>query len=491
MPEESAATSDDASVDQKRLDKLRLGHIIAGPAVFALMLLAPIESMSYEIRCSFGLLLWMSWWWIARPVHLAVTGFLPLALVAIFDFVAISQILSAYATELIILLLSANILTTTWTRWGLDRRIALASLIGIGTNTTRQILAWFAIGMVLSAFLPNTIVAATMIPIVVAMLRFIGVEDLWNSNLGTALVIAVAWGTSAGGATTPLGGAPNLLAIEFIQETVTGQEFAFTTWVTRFLPLSLAVMFVTFIYVRFAFKPEMKEIPGARDYFVGEFRSLGAMSAQEKWALVLFSIATILAFTRPLYADLAPSFRPAFAFLVCAIVCCLVRTNGESLMTWEYAQKRMMWGLFYLFAGGTALGRILSETGTAAYIAERLIPYAAGGGIVAVVVFAALTILMTQITSNTAAVAVTVPITISTFDSLGVNPLPFVYIVAAVGNCGYMLPTSAGGPAVAAGYGINLKTMLIKGFWASLLSLGAVILVGYLLAIYWPAFGTA
>ena len=78
----------------------------------------------------------------------------------------------------------------------------------------------------------------------------------------------------------------------------------------------------------------------------------------------------------------------------------------------------MMWGLFYLFAGGTALGRILSETGTAAYIAERLIPYAAG-------------------------------------------------------------------------YGINLKTMLIKGFWASLLSLGAVILVGYLLAIYWPAFGTA
>ena len=72
-----------------------------------------------------------------------------------------------------------------------------------------------------------------MIPIVVAMLRFIGIEDLWNSNLGTALVIAVAWGTSAGGATTPLGGAPNLLTIEFIQETVTGQEFAFTTWFTR------------------------------------------------------------------------------------------------------------------------------------------------------------------------------------------------------------------------------------------------------------------
>ncbi len=160
-------------------------------------------------------------------------------------------------------------------------------------------------------------------------------------------------------------------------------------------------------------------------------------------------------------------------------------------MTWEYAQGKMMWGLFYLFAGGTALGRILSETGTAAYIADMLIPYASSGGLIAVIVFAALTILMTQITSNTAAIAVTVPITISTFQSLDINPLPFVYIVAAVGNCGFMLPTSAGGPAVAAGYGINLKTMLVKGFWASLLALIVVVLVGFALATFWPTFSTA
>ena len=466
-------------------------HILAGPIIFLLLLILPIESMNYEVRCSIGLLLWMSWWWITRPVHLAVTGFLPLAVVSIFDFVPVARILPAYATELIILLLSANILTTAWARWGLDRRIALASLIGIGTNTTRQILAWFAIGMILSAFLPNTIVSATMIPIVVAMLRFIGIEDLWNSNLGTALVIAVAWGTSAGGATTPLGGAPNLLTIEFIQETVTGQEFAFTTWFTRLLPLSIAVMIVIFIYVRFAFKPEITEIKGAREYFVGEFKALGAMSIQEKWSFVLFLIAALLAFSRPLYADIVPGFRPAYAFLTFALLCFLVRPKGESLMTWEYAQGKMMWGLFYLFAGGTALGRILSETGTAVYIADMLIPYASQGGLVAVIVFATLTIVMTQITSNTAAIAVVVPITISTFQSLDINPLPFVYIVAAVGNCGFMLPTSAGGPAVAAGYGINLKTMLVKGFWATLLALIITVLVGYLLAMYWPAFGTA
>ena len=465
--------------------------MIAGPAIFLALLLLPLGGLPYEVRCSIGLLVWMALWWITRPVHLAVTGFLPLVTVALFNFASIDRILPAYAAELVILLLSANVLTTCWTRWGLDRRIALVSLIGVGTNTTRQIISWFVIGMILSAFLPNTIVAATMIPIVVAMLRFIGIEDLWESNLGTALVIAVAWGTSAGGATTPLGGAPNLLTVEYIQEMVTGEEFLFVTWVTRFLPLSLAVMIVTFLYVRVAFKPEITEIEGTREFFLSELKSLGSMSIQEKWGLFLFIAAAFLAFSRPLYSSLLPSLTPAYAFLSCAIICFLVRTQGENLMTWEYAQGKMMWGLFYLFAGGTALGRVLTETGTAAYIAEALLPYASEGGFVAIVVFAGLTLFMTQITNNTAAIAITVPITISTFQSLDLNPLPFIYIVTTVGNCGFMLPTSAGGPAVAAGYGINLKTMAVKGFWACLFALIAVVIVGYLLSIYWPAFSVA
>jgi len=466
-------------------------YTLVGPAAFLLMLVMPLGAMSYEIRCSIGLLIWMAFWWITRPVDLAVTGFLPLVTVALFDFATLEQVLPAYASELVILLLAANVLTTCWSRWGLDRRIALVSLIGVGTDTTRQILAWFTIGMIMSAFLPNTIVAATMIPIVVAMLRFIGIEDLWKSNFGTALVIAVAWGTSAGGAATPLGGAPNLLAIEYIQEMITGEEFLFTTWVTRFLPLSIAVMIVTFLYVRFAFKPEIKNIEGTREFFVSELKGLGPLSAQEKWGFALFTIASLLAFTRPLYSALIPALSPAYAFLTCAIICFMVRPKGEHLMTWEYAQGKMMWGLFYLFAGGSALGEILSETGTATFIADSLLPYASGGGFIALFVFAGLTMLITQITNNTAAVAIIVPITISTFQSLGLNPLPFVYIVTTIGNCGFMLPTSAGGPAVAAGYGINLKTMAIKGFWACLLVLIVVVIVGYALALYWPAFSTA
>jgi di/tricarboxylate transporter len=74
---------------------------------------------------------------------------------------------------------------------------------------------------------------------------------------------------------------------------------------------------------------------------------------------------------------------------------------------------------------------------------------------------------------------------------MGQNPIPFVYIVAAASNCGVMLPSSAGGPAVAAGYGVNLKTMFARGLWLAFLLWAVIAVVGYLLTSYWPGFATA
>lgn len=466
-------------------------HLIVGPALFAAVVLLGGGAMDYPVRCGLGLLLWMAWWWVTEPVDLAVTGFLPLAVAALFNFMPVPQVLAAYAQDLIILLLGANLLTTAWARWGIDRRIALASLIVMGTNTQRQIMTWFVLAMILSAFLPNTVVAAAMCPIVLAMLHFVGIEDLRNSRLGTAMMIAIAWGTSVGGFATPLGGAPNLLAIQFIQDSITNREFLFVTWVTRFLPMTIGLVIVSIIYMRFAFKPERQEVEGSRTFFLDQIRALGSLSTQEMWGLSLFAIATTLAFVRPLYASALPGLAPAYAFLVAGLLCFVIRRNGEPLLRWKYAQSNMMWGLFSLFAGGTALGEILDETGAAAFVAGLLTPYASGGGFVAVAMFSVLTIVVTQITSNTAAVAIVVPIVYSTFQGLGINPVPFVYIVSALGNCGYALPSSAGGPAVAAGYGINLQTMLWKGLVLALLSLVTLLTIGYLCAVYWPGFAEA
>jgi len=466
-------------------------HAIGGPAVFLALVVAPLPDIDYPVRASLGLLIWMSWWWIAQPVHLAVTGFLPLGVLALFDFLPVQSILPAYSQQLVILLIGANVLATLWTRWGLDRRIALVSLLGVGAGARQQILAWFTIAMVLSTFLPNTVVAAAMMPIVLAMLRYIGIEDIGKSVFGSALLIAVAWGTSVGGSGTPVGGAPNLLTVQFIESQLIDHEFLFTTWVTRVLPLTVLTMAVALVFMRSAFKLEMDRIEGTHVYFADELGKLGRMSAPEWWGLGLFVVATLLAFGRQFFSDALPGLTPAFAFLVCGIVAFVVRHEGEPLLTWEYAQGRMVWGLIYLFAGGSALGEILSASGTAQFLADQLIGLAVGGGFVAIVAFVVLTVVLTQITSNTAAVAIVVPITISTFENLGLNAIPMVYIVAAAGNYGLVLPSSSGGPAIAAGYGVNLRMMFAWGLVLTLIIGCTLIVGGYLLARFWPGFGVA
>ena len=54
----------------------KLRHLLGGPAVFVVLLLTPLDGLPFETRGAMGLLIWMAWWWITRPVHLAVTGFL-------------------------------------------------------------------------------------------------------------------------------------------------------------------------------------------------------------------------------------------------------------------------------------------------------------------------------------------------------------------------------------------------------------------------------
>ena len=164
-----------------------------------------------------------------------------------------------------------------------------------------------------------------MMPIVVAMLRFINIEDIGKSAFGTAVLIAVAWGTSVGGAATPMGGAPNLLTVQFLETQLLDHKFLFTTWVTRLLPLTALLALVSFIFMRFAFKPEIDQVEGTRTYFNQELRALGKMSVPEKWGVFFFVAATLLAFSRQLYSEFLPGLTPAFAFLTFGILSFTIR----------------------------------------------------------------------------------------------------------------------------------------------------------------------
>ena len=152
-----------------------------------------------------------------------------------------SAVISNYASETILLLLGASILTVSWEETGLDKRIA-ASLLGlIGDNLRIQLIFWFMLSTLLSAILPNAVVCATITPIAVSMLKYIGEGDIANSRIGSKLLLYIAYGAGLGGLTSPLGGAMNLVTVDYLQQ-LTGKEYMYASWVVRFLPIMIVLL---------------------------------------------------------------------------------------------------------------------------------------------------------------------------------------------------------------------------------------------------------
>ena len=107
-------------------------YLVLGPVLFlAFAFLLPASIFdTFASRAAIGTVAWMAFWWITAPVDYAVTGFLPIAVNAIFQLTDMSAVISNYASETILLLLGASIITVSWEESGLDRRIA-ARFLGL------------------------------------------------------------------------------------------------------------------------------------------------------------------------------------------------------------------------------------------------------------------------------------------------------------------------------------------------------------------------
>lgn len=467
----------------------RMIHLLVGPALFALFIaILPREVFTtFEMRAAIGTIMWMAYWWVTGPVDYAVTAFLPIALNALFQMTDMSSVISNYADETILLLLGASIISVMWENTGLDKRIAITFLRLIGSSLRVQLIFWFVLAAVLSAVLPNAVVCATITPIAVAMLKYIGMDDIKSNRVSSKILLTIAYATGLGGLASPLGGAMNLVTVDYIQK-LTGEEYMYSSWVVRFLPLMLILMFINVLFmIRDVKKTE--QLGGSREYFIARYKELEPMSYEEKTALVLFVLATVLAFTRQLYQRILPGLKPAYVFIICAIVSFLLTNkNGERIMVWKNVQGKIIWGLMYIFAGGLAAGTLINKSGAAEALGECISRLDMKGGFVTVLIILTVTLLMSDVTSNTATAAVAMPLVISITQGSGLNPIPYVYVASVGVNLSYMLPTSI--RAIPVGYGLSPKYMFKEGWKITLLVIIAMSIVCTLLLKYWQAFST-
>lgn len=470
-------------------NKKRWALILAGPVIFMLCCMAIPEAAfpTLASRAAIGTVAWMAFWWVTAPVDYAITAFLPIAVNALVSMCDMSAVISNYASETILLLLGASILTVSWEETGLDKRVAAALLGLIGDNFRKQVIFWFLISAALSSILPNAVVCATVTPIAMSMLKYIGEDDIANSRIGSKMLLNIAYAAGLGGLASPLGGAMNLVTVDYLQQ-VTGEEYMYISWVIRFLPVIVVLIVSNLLFMIRDIKKD-ESLGGSREYFQNEYKKLPKMTFEEKMSLILFVVATALAFTRQFYQDFLPGLKPAYVFIICAVLSFLInKKDGKRLMVWSSVQTKIIWEMMYIFAGGLAAGTLINSSGAAERIGELVSGMGLTGGFVTVFVIVTVTLLLSDVTSNTATAAVSMPIVISIIQGIGLNPIPYIYIASVGVNLSYMLPTSI--RAIPVGYGLQPKYMLKEGWKMSVMVIALMSVLCYVLLKYWPAFST-
>jgi len=466
----------------------KIWNILLGPVLFLIMVLIPIGGLDGVMRGSIGLLLWMLAWWIMQPVAPAVTALLPILIAQLFGIAKTSSVLATYFNATVVLLLSANIITLAWTKWGFDRRLALSIMIKVGNKPRRLIAMWFILAVVLSSMVANAAVAAALFPIVLTTIKAVDIDEsqIKTSNYATCALLAVAWGSNVGFG-TPLGGAMNLVVVNLIEE-YTGQEFMYIDWITRCVPLVVFVA-IPMMLLLLSNKMEYDELPGTKEALQAELKKMGKMSRGEILSASLFVIAFVMSLARPLFAKIAPTLTANYIFMLTALLCFVIPANDkEPVLNWNYAMPKIKWGVFLLIAGGTALGNIITGSGVGSLISEALIPIAGKNALIAIIIFSVMGCFFSNIMTITGCAALIGPIIITTMSGLGYNPIPFLLLCYAACNISICLPSSGAGPAMVAGYGIDLNKMIRWGIKTIPLCLVSIILFGYLLYIIWPGF---
>lgn len=464
----------------------RIG-LAAGPLLLVAVLASPtgLEPAAHRLAAVFGLVLV---WWVTEAVPLAVTAVLGPTLAVVLGVAGAGEAYASFGHPVIFLFLGSFLIARAMEIHGLDRRIALGvlALPWVGESPARIMLAFGAIGFLLSMWISNTATTAMMLPIAAGVLSTLDRGPATRgkgARFGTGLMLMVAYSCNVGGIATPVGTPPNLIALGMLEE-MAGIRISFVQWMIVALPVALACFGVVYLLVRMIFCRGASRMEGAREVILRERARLGGWSAGERGACGAF-LAAVSLWLLPGMMTIAPGVSPSFArwvsdslpeaasaVLAAATLFVLPsgRERGKGALTWREAAG-IDWGTILLFGGGLSLGKLAFTSGLSEALGHFLEAASSGLGPAGLILVAILTAdVLTEFMSNTATANLLIPLFLAAaVQGTGGAALPAV--AAAMGcSIAFSLPVATPPNAIVYSSGrVPLGAMLRTGVTLDLL----------------------
>jgi sodium-dependent dicarboxylate transporter 2/3/5 len=483
---------------------------VAGPlAGLAAFLLLPgaevgptgevIRGLTWEGRATAGVAALMAVWWLTEALPLSATALVPIALLPLAGARTIREATAPYADPVIFLFMGGFVLGLGMQRWGLHRRIALLTILLVGTRP-RMLVAGFMLATAgMSMWVSNTATVVMMLPIGISVIQLVserlrqasepGTPPATDANFATALMLGIAYAASIGGVGTLIGTPPNVILKGYVARTY-GREIGFAAWLAVGLPLVAVFLPLAWLYLtRVAFPVQLARIPGGRDMIRGELRALGRASGGEWAVFLVFVFAALGWLLRPEIVAL-PGFRgltdEGIAIMAAGLLFLIPVSVRERtfVMDWETA-SRLPWGILILFGGGLSLAGAIQANGVDRFVGRGFEvltgtpPFLIVLGVTLVVIF------LTELTSNTAVTNTLMPVLggAGAAAVLGVDAALLLVPAAIAASYAFMLPVATPPNAVVFGSAhVRLSQMVRAGFWLNLVGAMLATVMAYFFA---------
>ena len=466
-----------------------------------------------------AIMVWMAIWWMTEALPLPATSLMPLVLfplLGVFEGSSkevFQQAATPYANRFVFLLMGGFMIALAIERWGLHRRIALLTVWYVGVRPRRLVAGFMIATAGLSMWISNTATTAMMLPIAISLInllyhRFelgspatgdsppgamspekIGLRDDVN-RFATCLMLSVAYAASIGGMMTFVGTIPNAFMAEQLDEI--GLSISFGRWMVFTAPLVVAMLFISWVCMtRFIFPFQFKEIPGGKAMIGEEIEQLGPMNRGERIVLLVFVLTAILWVLRAPLQDwqwltdrvpVVSRLSDTVIALMGALSLFVIPVHWqrrEFALNWEVA-ARLPWGVLLLFGGGLSLAAAVASSGLAEAIAQAVTLVPSTSELLPMLIVAAVIILLTEVTSNTATVTIMVPLLVGIAGTLVASGDSRLLVIPATlaASCAFMLPVATPPNAIVfASERIKIRDMAYAGMWLNLVGLILIPLV--------------
>lgn len=459
----------------------RTAGLFLAPLIFLALLFTPAGSLSPQAHRLAAIMALVVVLWVSEALPMAVTAVLGPMLAVLFGVAPAEKALAPFADPIIFLFIGSFMLAEAMFVHGVDRRIAFSALSSrlVGTSASRILLVYGAVATTISMWISNTATTAMMFPIGLSIVsqvwRQSAADEASMRRFAVAMMLMTSFAASVGGMATPVGTPPNLIGIGMI-ERITRVHIDFFQWMALGLPIVLVLFTLLAAGFYWTSVKGLHVGEGSAALVREELRKLGPMSVGQRNVLLAFGV-TVLLWVLPGLLALAGLSRSAFftwyqtavpegvAAMLGAILLFVLPLSWRKrrfTLTWEQA-ARIDWGIVLLYGGGLALGDLAFQTGLARWMGESLMHWLPTHSTFTLcAVFAAMAIVLSETTSNTASANMVVPVALAVSGPAGVNPILPALAATLGASMGFMMPISTAPNAIVYSSGYVPFTQMMR-----------------------------